>query len=258
MPLAHYFGLVDEVAPRKMVDATAVVRRVREIKSEPEIDKIRTVCRIADAAFARIGEFARKGHSLDAVFRGFQVALLEEGADWVSYVAGGAGRGGYGDVISPANQQPLQAGDILMLDTGAVKDGYFCDFDRNFSMGRATDISRRAYAALYAATDAGLDALRPGMTASDLHRIMADCLRMNGERPTGGRFGHGLGLSLTELPSVMPGDETELRSGLVITLEPGVEMEPGKIMVHEENLVLRERRPELLGRRAPPDLPEIF
>lgn len=258
MPLADYFSLMERLVPRSLVDAAAVVRRVREIKSELEIEKIRATCRIADAAFARIGEFVRKGYFLDVVFRRLQIALLEEGADWVSYVAGGAGNGGYVDVISPASQQSLQPGDILMLDTGAVKDGYFCDFDRNFSIGRATDISRKVYASLHAATDAGLDALRPGMTAGDLHRVMAGSLRAQGESPVGGRFGHGLGISLTEWPSIMPEDETELRCGMVLTLEPGVEVEPGRIMVHEENLVLRQQGPELLNRRAPAELPEIL
>ena len=122
-----------------------------------EIEKIRATCGIADRAFARVPEFAGAGRPLAEVFRDFQIALLEEGADWVSYVAGGAGPGGYGDVISPADGRPLASGDVLMLDTGAVRDGYFCDFDRNYAIGRADDAARRAHAALYAATETALD-----------------------------------------------------------------------------------------------------
>ena len=59
----------------------------------------------------------------------------------------------------------------------------------------------------------------------------------------GGRLGHGLGLTLTEWPSVTPLDTTELREGMVLTLEPGVEIAPGRIMVHEENIVLRAEPP---------------
>ena len=74
----------------------------------------------------------------------------------------------------------------------------------------------------------------------------------------GGRLGHGLGLTLTEWPSVTPLDTTELREGMVLTLEPGVEISPGRILVHEENIVLRAKGPELLSRRAPTELPEIM
>lgn len=258
MPVADFLRLQTRIAPRKIVDGTDAVYRVREIKSEAEIAKIRATCAVADAAFDRVPEFANEGVPLARVFRDFQVALLQEGADWVSYVAGAAGPGGYGDVISPADERPLQHGDVLMLDTGAVREGYFCDFDRNFAIGRAADDVRRAHASLYAATDAALVRLRPGMLARDLHRILAEALEREGAVVGGGRLGHGLGLTLTEWPSVTPLDTTELREGMVLTLEPGVEIAPGRILVHEEDIVLRGDGPELLSRRAPAELPEIM
>jgi Xaa-Pro aminopeptidase len=257
MPLADYARVIELIAPRGVGDATEVVQRVREIKSEAEIAKIRATARAADAAFARVAEFAREGAPLEAVFRRFQGVLLEEGADWVSYVAGGAGPGGYGDVISPADARPLARGDVLMLDTGAVRDGYFCDFDRNWAIGVADDAARRAHGALFAATEAALAAVRPGMRAHDLHRVIVDALTAEGAVAGGGRLGHGLGITLTEWPSFTPQDSTELRAGMVLTIEPGVEIAPGRIMVHEENIVLRDSGAELLSTRAPAELPVL-
>lgn len=257
MPVADFAALRDRCAPRLFGDATRVVHGVREIKSEAEIDKIRTSCAVADRAFARVPEFAGAGVPLDQIFRDFQIALLSEGADWVSYVAGGAAQGGYGDVISPAPPEPLRAGDVLMLDTGAVRDGYFCDFDRNWSVGPAADDTKRAHSALFQATETVLETLRPGMRACDVHRILCDRLNALGATPGGGRLGHGLGVTLTEWPSLTPLDTTELREGMVLTLEPGAEIAPGRILVHEENIVLRTGGPELLCQRTPPDLPEI-
>jgi Xaa-Pro aminopeptidase len=185
------------------------------------------------------------------------MALLEAGADWVSYLAGGAGPDGYADVISPADDRPLRGGDVLMLDTGAVRAGHFCDFDRNFAVGRPSDAARRAHDALFAATDHALAALRPGMTARDVHALLSATLRDRGAAPLSGRLGHGLGLSLTEWPSFTPTDATPLREGMVLTLEPGVEVVPGRIMVHEEVLALRADGAELLSARAPAELPEL-
>jgi len=257
MPVADFLRLQDRLAPRRMVDGTGAIHLVREIKSAAEIAKIRATCATAGAAFARVPEFAGAGVPVSQVFRDFQVALLQAGADWVSYVAGGAGQGGYGDVISPADDRPLRRGDVLMLDTGAVRDGYSCDFDRNFAIGPASDSVRRAHDALVKATDTALATLRPGMLARDLHRILSDSLHAQGATPGAGRFGHGLGINLTEWPSLTPRDTTELRAGMVLTLEPGVELAPGRVLVHEENIVLRSDGPDLLSPRAPADLPEI-
>jgi Xaa-Pro dipeptidase len=55
----------------------------------------------------------------------------------------------------------------------------------------------------------------------------------------------------------MPGDETVMVPGMVMTLEPGMTYSDGRVMVHEENLVIRDGPPELLSRRAPAELPVI-
>ena len=73
-----------------------------------------------------------------------------------------------------------------------------------------------------------------------------------------GRMGHGLGMELTEWPSVMPGDDTLLEPGMVLTIEPGMSFAPGKEMVHEENILITEEKAKILTRRAPPEIPIIL
>ncbi|MEL7092868.1 MAG: Xaa-Pro peptidase family protein [Pseudomonadota bacterium] len=258
MPLADYFELEKTVTPRTLVDATACVQRVRERKSEAEIAKLRHICNVAGQAFDTVPSFAATGVGLDQVFAEFQIACLCAGADWISYVAGAAGQGGYGDVISPADARPLVAGDVLMLDTGAVCDGYFCDFDRNYAIGPPGDAAARAYDALWQATQEVLGTITPGQRACDAHQMLCDALVRQGAEPGGGRLGHGLGLSLTEWPSISAVDETELVEGMVLTLEPSAIIAPGKIMVHEEVVVLRSDKAELLSPRAPAQMPVIL
>lgn len=257
MPVADYNRVAAGIAPRSFIDGTVAMQHVREVKSEAEVEAIRTTCAIAGRAYARVPEFAASGQPLDQVFRDFQAALLQEGADWVSYVAGGAAPNGYADVISPASTNPLEGGDVLMLDTGAVRNGYFCDFGRNFSVGPPSDAVRRTQAALWQATEDTLAALRPGMLARDAHRLLSEAIFKCGAQPGRGRFGHGLGITLTEWPSLMPLDTTPLREGMVLALEPGAPVEPGRMLVHEENIVLRAAGPELLSPRAPIEMPEL-
>jgi Xaa-Pro aminopeptidase len=64
-------------------------------------------------------------------------------------------------------------------------------------------------------------------------------------------------MQLTVWPSHTPWDQTVLEPGMVLTLEPGMSFAPGKVMVHEENIVVRAEGAELLTRRAAPELPVI-
>ncbi|MRU17021.1 aminopeptidase P family protein [Roseovarius sp. A21] len=253
MPLAD-LEAVKAQSGLTFTDDRGIVAGLRAIKSEAEIAKIARACAIAGRAFGRVGEIAMPGVPLSRVFRDFQRLLLEEGADWVPYLAGGAGPEGYADVISPASEAPLVVGDVLMLDTGAVWDGYFCDYDRNFAIGHATDIQCAAHARLVEATQAGLEAARPGVRACDVWRAMADVV---GTGEDAGRLGHGLGMQLTEGLSLTAEDQTTLLPGMVITLEPGIETIGGKIMVHEENIVITEGAPRALSPLATVDLPTI-
>jgi Xaa-Pro aminopeptidase len=258
MPLVDFQRLRSELAGAEFADATPLIRRLRMVKSEAEIATIGRICAIAALAFARAPVLFSEGQRLDEAFRSFKIELLRQGAEEVPYLVGGAGQSGYGDVISPPGAQLLEAGDVLMLDTGASLKGYFCDFDRNFAIRHADESARRAYRTLFAATDAGLDAARPGATCADIFGAMSKVIADNGGGDGDvGRLGHGLGMQLTEAPSLTGFDTTVLEEGMVLTLEPSLEIAPGKIMVHEENIVVRQGRPQLLGERAPGELPVL-
>ena len=247
-PLADFLRLRDAFDWR---DDAGLVRDARMVKTDGEIASIRATCRIAERAFARLPEIARPGMPLDLVFRRFRVALLEAGADRVPYLAGAAGAGGYGDVISPATSAPLRDDDVLMLDTGATLDGWFCDFDRNVALGPPSDAVADAHHRLVEAVHAAADRARPGVRACDVHDAMA---KVCGSPHGGGRLGHGLGLQLTEPPSLAAHDATVLRENMVLTFEPVVLLGPDRLMVHEEVVVLRENGPEWLTGPAGPDV----
>jgi len=144
-----------------------------------------------------------------------------------------------------------------MLDTGLIWDGYFCDFDRNFALGSPDKHVKDGYARLIEATQAAFDAAKPGRTTSDLFHIM-DKILTNGQGGTSvGRFGHGLGIQLTEWPSVTAQDHTELKEGMVLTLEPGIEIQTGSELVHEENIVITSNGARMISPPAAPEIPVL-
>ena len=152
----------------------------------------------------------------------------------------------------------LENGDVLIIDTGSTFDGYFCDFDRNFVFGNLPDETRFAHETVYQATDAGFKAASPGNTTAGVWTAMWAVLEKGGALGNSvGRMGHGLGMELTEWPSVTPDDNTLLEPGMILTLEPGMTFAPGKQMVHEENIVITEDGARMLSSRAPSEMPII-
>jgi Xaa-Pro aminopeptidase len=187
-----------------------------------------------------------------------RIDLLERGADHTPYIVSASGPDGYGDIIMGPSDRMLEQGDVMIIDTGTLYDGYFCDFDRNYAFGHASDVARRAYDTVYRSTDAGLVAARPGATTTDVWQAMWSILEAGGAQGNDvGRMGHGLGAQLTEWPSLTASDRTPLEVGMVITLEPGMEFTHGKMMVHEENIVITESGAELLSKRAAAELPLV-
>ena len=258
MPLSDWEKLHASLPGLKIDDATMLVQGLRMVKSGAEIAKLSHICAIGSATFANVPNFVAEGMPLDQVFREFRREALAQGADDAPYVVGGADQGGYSDVISPPNQRPLTRGDVLMVDTGCTWDGYFCDFDRNWAIGKADDEARRAYDTLWRATEAGLATAKPGATCQDLFKAMSTVIaELDDSGGDIGRLGHGLGMQLTEQPSHATFDQTELLENMVLTLEPSLSYGNGLMMVHEENIVVTPEGGRLLTTRAAPELPII-
>lgn len=255
MSMNDYERVIDGISDAQISDATALVQGLIQVKSRAEIEKISRICQIGSRAFEGVSRLVFEGQPMKETFRSFKMDLLRRGADDVPYLVGGAGQGGYTDVISPPSNRQLCSGDVLMLDTGATLDGYFCDFDRNFAIGQASDKVKRAYETLYKATDAGLAAARPGVRCAELAQVMAKVIDQEGGDV--GRMGHGLGTQLTESPSIVSFDTTPMRVGMVMTLEPCMIIEGQKIMVHEENIAIEDGPARLLTSRAPSEIPVI-
>jgi len=258
MPLGDWERLIAALPGLEIADATGLVQGLRMVKSPTEIEKLAHICAIGSATFERVPEMVSLGLPFEELFRRFRREALAQGADDAPYVVGAADQGGYADCISPPSRRPLTAGDVLMLDTGCVWDGYFCDFDRNWAIGRADDSARRAYDVLWRATEAGLEAARPGNTCHDLFSAMSAVIsELDDSGGDIGRLGHGLGMQLTEQPSHMAGVGTVLQENMVLTLEPSLSYGDGMMMVHEENIVVTPEGGRLLTTRAAPELPVI-
>lgn len=258
MPAANFAALCDRLAQHEMTDASLIVRQLRSVKSAAEIAKIRFACEVTAAGFDYLRSHLRTGMTEREACKAMHLEMLRLGADACPYLISASGPGGYDNIIMGPTDRRLEDGDVLIIDTGANFDGYFSDFDRNYAFGEVGADTHQAYEAVYASTEAGLRVAAPGVTTGEVWQAMWSVLEKAGALGNDvGRMGHGLGMQLTEWPSNVPGGDVVLQSGMILTLEPGMTFAPGRMMVHEENIVITESGCEMLHRRAWPQMPVI-
>jgi Xaa-Pro dipeptidase len=258
MPAANFADLQDRLSQHSMEDISGIVREIRSVKSVGEIAKIRFACEVTAAGFDYLLHHLRAEMTEREACKMMHLEMLRLGADACPYLISASGQGGYDNIIMGPTDRRLMPGDVLIIDTGASFDGYFSDFDRNYGFGQVDAHTHRAYEAVYRATDAGLQIAAPGRTTGDVWQSMWSVLENSGALGNNvGRMGHGLGMQLTEWPSNVLGGDVILQPGMILTLEPGMSFAPGKMMVHEENILITEDGCEMLHHRCWPTLPLI-
>lgn len=255
MPVADYLKLRDKVSGFEWIDITPITKRLHSIKSPAEIEKMRYIANITSLAFQEIAAQIELGMTEREIYRLFKMNLLAKGADQVPYLIISSGPNGYDNIIMGPTERVTKEGDILVMDTGAVFDGYYCDFDRNYSFGPPKKEVMQINEILFDAVESGLQACKPGALFSDLFFAMANSMHKEGcsENPIG-RMGHSLGMLLTEWPSVAPDCDAPLEPGMVITLEPSMTYCEGRMLTHEEEILITEEGPEVLSIRAPKEI----
>jgi len=254
LPLLHHQEIAK--AGVEWVDGSALVHKLRRIKSAQEISCVRRACEIASDVLRDLPNPYNRTER--EVARSVRIAALLGGADAVPYVMVSSGANGYESIASGPTDRRLQRGNLLVIDVGCTWGGYWCDFNRNYALGEASESSKAAHRILWDATECALELLtaptRP--TYGALWQIMRDYCVANGGNPLDyqtGRMGHGLGRTLTELPSVARDSDIVLRPGMVLTLEPCLRI-GAEWMVHEECLVVTETGYSLLTARASREL----
>jgi len=237
------------------------VRLMRAVKEPSEVACIREATEASERALARLVEELAPGiNEVEVAFR-FGLLMREEGSERVSFeMTVASGENSSLPHYRPSlGRRTLQEGDFLLCDFGAVVGGYVSDMTRTFVVGKATDKQREIYDWVRRATDVGLDALRPGVLASDVHRASSAVIEGSPykEHIFLSPVGHGVGLEVHELPRMGLDRGIRLEPGMVVTMEPGIYI-PGYGGVRIEDLaVVTEDGFELLTSYPRDELIEI-
>jgi len=241
-----------------IIDGSDALWDIRMVKTNAEIEHIKYICSIASDAYNQLPSKLAIGDTERDIVRKLKIDMLQKGADSIPFMPGISGEGGVSQIVCGPTDKVLNNGDILCIDTGSTYDGYFCDFDRNYAFGEISSEVERIHETLWLATEAGIKAAIPGATTDEVWVAMNTIIQEAGTIGNNvGRLGHGLGLQLTEPPSHRPGDNTRIVENMVLTIEPGMEYAPGKMIVHEENIAITKEGSKLLTKRAPRQMPII-
>jgi Xaa-Pro aminopeptidase len=221
-----------------LVPRGGAVEALRAVKDERELDRIRKAAAISDRVFERLAEERFVGRpERELVWRIVEL-IHEEGADEAGFSAiVGAGPTGSVPHAHPGDR-PVGQGETIVIDLGARLGGYTSDCTRTFATGELPERLAEAYVVCARAQQAGLDAVRAGVSGRDADTAARDVVEAS---PFAGRFGHGLGhgvgLEVHEGPALRPESDDGLEPGNVVTVEPGIYLE-GEGGIRIEDLVV--------------------
>lgn len=215
------------------------IERIRAIKDEDELKKIKDAVTIAEMALSGILGDELEGKSEEAVALDLEWKMRLNGAQKVGFdliIASG-----YRSALphGVASQKTINGGEALLFDWGAFKDFYCSDITRTFFTGSPTIKQRDVYLTVKEALEEAIAYITAGKSCFDVHKFALSRIQDSPFKDFafGHGLGHGVGLEVHELPFLNARSEDLLEPGMVLTVEPGIYI-PGWGGVRLEDMVL--------------------
>jgi Xaa-Pro aminopeptidase len=222
-----------------LVATTGLVEQLRLVKDDAELERMALAAAVADAALASVRHRLLEGPAEVEFGLELDTAMRRMGASRPSFeTIVASGPNGARPHARPSDRR-IRQGDLVVLDFGAVVDGYCSDMTRTLVVGEPDDVQARMLAVVTEAQAAGVAAVGPGVAAS---AVDAACRQVIAEAGWADAFthgtGHGVGLDIHEAPRVAASSDATLAAGHVVTVEPGVYLpQHGGVRV-EDSLVV--------------------
>jgi Xaa-Pro dipeptidase len=235
VPASRYLRLRELLPRAEFVDAAPIMWALRLIKTPAEIERLRHVAEVTDAAVSQAYEQLDATCSETDFERRLAGALIERGVTygWCSIAYGPKGA----TLVQPTDRLPAP-GEIVRVDLVGIYEGYYSDISRVAAFGRQPDgHAERAHAAILEANGLLRREAGPGVRCGDLHRLTCESLERRGFRLLAPYAGHGIGRDVHEPPFLGANDETRLAPGMVLDMEPTMRV-AGVGSVNIEDMVL--------------------
>ena len=215
-----------------------LVESLRLIKDETEMTVIRKAVKIACKSLNELEKRLKPGMTEDAIEWELLSIARKNGAEGFSFppiITFGKDTADIHHQKQAKNK--WKKGEMLLIDSGFVYEGYITDMTRVFFQRKATYFEQKIYTTVLAANRAAIQAVKVGMKFSDLDKVARDVIEKAGY----GKYfthstGHGTGLAVHEAPTVSFYSKEKIEPGMLFTIEPGIYI-PGKGGVRLEDMV---------------------
>ena len=231
-----------------LVPRAGVVEALRAVKDADELERIGRAASVTDAVYAALAEETFVGRTERDVAWRMNELFHEHGADapaFESIVA--AGPNGARPHARPTDRV-IESGTTVVVDAGAMVDGYCADCTRTYATGALPDELQRAYDVCLEAQLQGLAAARTGVDGPDADAAARDVIAEAGFGENFGHgLGHGVGIDVHEAPRLAQTSTDTLAARNVVTVEPGIYLEGRGGIRIEDLVVVTDDGPEILS-----------
>jgi Xaa-Pro aminopeptidase len=239
MPVRTWERLAESVGDSvELVGADSLLEDLRAVKEPAEVDAVRAAAELADEVLrAAVLEDGLAGRTERDVARAIERELRERGAEPSFPPIVAAGENG-ARPHAEARDVEIPADTLVVVDWGALLDGYCSDCTRTFATGALDDGAREVYALVERAQAEALEAVAPGASCKAVDAVARTLIADAGHGEHFGHgLGHGVGMEVHEEPRLTATAEGDLAPGNVVTVEPGIYL-PGELGVRIEDLVV--------------------
>lgn len=199
--------------------ASDLFYEIRKVKTPDELNRLKTAIQITEKAITAVLSIARPGVSGEVLATEYKRVVIQEGA---FYAVPGIGLGtkSYLNNITQATTATLSRGDLIRFDAGCVYNWYHADIARTAVLGKSNTAQERLYRAVKMGEEAAIDALQPGVKASDVFWCGVNAVRASGIASYDrNHIGHAIGLQTYDRPVLTPNNESRIEEGMVLDIE---------------------------------------
>lgn len=238
----------------ELVPTSNLIEKLRLVKDESEIKRLKDAAKIADDAFEYILSMIKPGISERAVANELEFFMRKHGATSSSFdiiVASGT-RSALPHGV--ASDKVIERGELVTLDFGAYYKGYCSDLTRTIAVGEPDHKLKEIYDIVLKAQKLAVAQIKPGMSGKEADAIARNYISDNGYGDYFGHStGHGIGLDIHEGPTLSMKSTHLLEKGMVVTIEPGIYLSGVGGVRIEDDIVLTEHGNERIT-YSPKDL----
>jgi Xaa-Pro aminopeptidase len=205
------------------VPASNIVRRLRAVKSQSEIEIIRSAVKIADEGVKRAMDFITPGIREYEVAAEAEYIMRKMGSSGTSFdtIVASGHRSAFPH--ASCSDRKLEKGDLVVIDLGVRYKNYCSDISRTRTVGTPTSKQEELFQTVLNAQQKAIELIRPGVNAKEIDEAARELIKSSGY----GKFfvhsfGHGIGIEVHEHPQISSSSKDTLESGMVLTAEPGV------------------------------------